>query len=149
VTDIDAWIDGAQRMRRSVLIYQRPDLVAELDTINQEMTTAKAAGLDIGDYESRWESTARAFADSGLRVTVEGQTVDEVASLRAESTALGEDDEQESARVLAKAIVSPKVTVAQLIALHNALGDAQFEQILAAWRSACFDPPPLGPGADK
>lgn len=146
MTDIDAWIDGAQRMRRSVLIYQRPDLVADLDTINQEMTTAKAAGLDIGDYEARWTATAQAFADSGLRVTVEGQTMDEITAAKA--AGVGDDDEQASARLLAAAIVSPLMTVEQVMRLRDAIGDAQIDIITSAWRSACFDAPPMGPGVD-
>ena len=148
MTDIDTWIAGAKRQRRSVLIYQRPDVIAELDEINQEVTTSRAAGLDVSELMARWDERALAFSDSKLRVTVEGQTLDEIAALKALSAAAGEDEEQESARTLADAIVSPDISREQIIALHNAIGDAQYEAILAAWRSACFDVPPLGPGVD-
>lgn len=148
MTDIDAWIAGAKRQRRSVLIYQRPDIVAELDQINQEITTLRAAGLDVSELRDRWDERALAFSESKLRVTVEGQTMDEIAALKAASAAAGDDEELESARTLAQAIVSPDITQEQVIALHNAIGDAQYEAILAAWRSACFDVPPLGAVVD-
>lgn len=146
--DLDSWIAGAQRQRRSVLIYQRPDLVAELDEINQEMATLKAAGQDVADLEEKWSVIAQQFADSALRIVVKGQTVEEIAALKATSAALGEDDEEASARVLEAAIMSPKFTREQIIELRKVLGDAQVEHILAAWRSASFDVPPLGPEPD-
>lgn len=144
MTDIETWIAGAKRQQRSVLIYQRPDIIAELDRINQEITTLRAAGLDVSDLKAQWDERALAFSESKLRVTVGGQTMDEISALKAASAAAGEDEEQESARTLADAIVHPDVTQEQVIALHNAIGDAQYEAVLAAWRSACFDVPPLG-----
>ncbi len=149
MTDVDTWIAGAQRQRRSVLIYQRPDLVAQLDEINQDMTTAKAAGDDVVALEDRWTQIAAEFSASSLRVVVQGQTVDEINALKATSTSLGEDDEQASARVLSAAIVEPRFTQDQILNLRKALGDAQVEHILAAWRSASFDVPPLGPEPDS
>lgn len=146
--DLDSWIAGGQRQRRSVLIYQRPDLVAALDEINQEMTTLKSAGQDVAALEEKWAEVAQQFADSALRIVVKGQTVEEIGALKATSAALGEDDEEASARVLEAAIMSPTFTRDQILALRKALGDAQVEHILAAWRSASFDVPPLGPEPD-
>lgn len=148
-SELDEWIAGAQRQRRSILIYQRPDLVANLDEINQEMSNAKAAGLPTDELEERWTTYAQLFADSALRIVVEGQTIEEINAIKAESTACGEDDEEASARILAAAIVSPTFTAEQILALRKAVGDAQVEAILAAWRSASFDVPPLGPRPDE
>ncbi len=146
--DVDAWIAGAKRQQRSVLIYQRPDIVAELDEINQELTTLRAAGQDIAALEDRWTQRALAFTESSLRVTVQGQTLAEIAAIKAAASALDEDEAQMNARLLAAAIVQPVFNSEQIMALHDAIGDAQLEVILQAWRSACFDVPPLGPQVD-
>lgn len=149
MSELDEWIAGVRRQRRSVLIYQRPDLVADLDEINQEMSLAKAAGQPVAELEERWGQVAQEFADSGLRIVVEGQTVEEINAIKATASAAGEDDEEASARILEAAIVEPPFSRDQILQLRKTAGDAQVEQILAAWKSASFDVPPLAPEPDS
>lgn len=145
------FVANARRPRRSVLIYSRPDVIADLDRINQELAVAKAANDDdkAAELEQQWHETALIFHGSALRVTVEGRTQAEISALRAGAKAEGLDDEEEAAVILADAIVTPQMTKDDLIGLRRSSGDVTVEILLQAWKAACFDPPPLAPEPDN
>ena len=107
---VDAWIDGAQRTHHSVTLYQRADLVAELDDISRRIDLAKASpdsDDELDELTGRWVTVGREFTASALTVTVKGLTAAEVASIRAEAVAGKADEREQMARIISAAVVDP------------------------------------------
>jgi hypothetical protein len=142
--DYEAWTSGAKRLRRSVLIYSRPDLIADLDRISQTKTTSESCGVDTFDLDREWEKVAQEFADSALRVTFESRTMDEIKAVQAQCIGV-DDDEEAQSRLLADAIVEPQMSWTQLFDLRKVIGDNQVNVLVEAWSSACIGEVPLAP----
>lgn len=144
--DIDAWLNDAERPARSVTVYQKAGLIAELDALAVQIENAEADEVDgpamgggTGLLRAKYADLAQRFHDSALTVKVQSLTRQEQADLTA-----GKDEltvSERGAVVLAEAIVSPRMTPAQVTRLNAVLGDAQFGLILSAWNSACREAP--------
>lgn len=142
MSTLDEWIDAAERTHRSVTIYQRADLIADLDQIDRELQIAKDSGEPTGDLDDRWATTAQQFKDSGLTITVRGLTDAEFRAIKAEAALDKVDDSTLGARLLSEAITSPRFTVEQLIRLEDKIGEAQIGRIVAAYTLASREQPP-------
>lgn len=144
--DVDAWLNDAERPARSVTVYQKAGLIAELDALATQIENAEGEEVDgpsvgggVGTLRAKYADLARKFHDSALTVKVQSLTNQEQAELLA-----GHDTDSMADRgsiVMAEAIVSPKMTAAQVRRLNAVLGDAQFQMILDAWHSACREAP--------
>lgn len=148
--DVSQFVSSARRQRRSVKVYARPDVIADLDRINQELAVAKAANdIDvIAELEAAWQAAADTFHASGLRVVIEARNQDEINAVKVKAKAEGCDEEEESAMILADSIIEPEMTKENIIELRRTGGDAAVEILMQAWTAACFNPPPLAPEPD-
>lgn len=81
--DLAAWIAGARPTRRSVTVYARGDLMADLDEVEDEIRALKSAGKDYEDAEKRSRAIADEMISSGLRVVVEARSQEAVGAARA------------------------------------------------------------------
>lgn len=143
--DVDAWLNDAERPARSVTVYQKAGLIAELDALAAQIENAEGEEVDgpsmgggVGTLRAKYADLARKFHESALTVKVQSLTNQEQADLLKESSG---DQVDRGAVVLAEAIVSPKMTPAQVKRFNAVLGDAQFSRIMDAWHSACREAP--------
>ena len=87
--DLDAWLSGASRPQRSVRIYQRGDMLAELDELGREIELAEAADdaersltdASPAALRQKYAELSEQFAASCLDVRVQGHDVDETREM--------------------------------------------------------------------
>ena len=134
--DVDAWLDDLKRPQRSVRVYQRGDIMAQLDDLAAQIENAES--VDDGE---------RGLVDASpasLLVTVQGHDRDEkVAALK------GAEDASpvEVARALIfDALVSPKMSREQFDRFMSGIGPAQQDRVAEAYTRACGEVPE--PSAD-
>lgn len=150
--DIDAWLEDAERPARSVTVYQKAGLIADLDALEEQIENAETAEnadqvyeRSIGEQSESQRLTreyaklARQFHDSALVIKLEGRSDAEKAVLAKANTGL--TGTQMGYVVIADAIQSPKVTPAQLEKLAGKLGDVQFDRIISRFHEACTELP--------
>lgn len=146
--DVDAWIDGAERPVRSVTIYQRAGLLADLDALEERILIADAEeSADSIDERRLGEQTeadhlrgkytelAKQFHDSALTIRIEGRDESEREAIVLPLPGL--TPKQRGAVVLADAIISPKFTPEQLEKLAAKVGEVQFSRIVTRFHEAC------------
>lgn len=144
--DFDAWLEGAERPQRSVTVYQKAGLIADLDRLEEQINNADDdAEVDgpsmaggVGKLRAEYARVAQAFKDSALVIRVQGLREDEQRDI---IKANGSDPATAGAHVLAAAIVSPKVTAEQVVKLEKVIGDPQFARITTAYYGASKDYP--------
>lgn len=142
--DLDAWLSGASRPQRSVRIFQRGDMLAELDELGREIELAEA----VGDAErsltdaspttlrQKYAELSEEFAASCLDVRVQGHDQDETKEIMGERFAQSDIPAVERDLIF-DALVYPKMTREQYDRFVGAIGPAQFEAIKSAYTSAC------------
>jgi hypothetical protein len=80
--DLDAWIDGTCGITHTARIYQRGDLLATLDKLEQELEVAKKRPPEqrgVADrtpemIRTEWEQVATELADSAMVVHIQDRT---------------------------------------------------------------------------
>jgi hypothetical protein len=148
--DFDAWLEGAERPERSVTVYQKASLIADLDALEAKILAADddeddvyERGLTQADparkLRAEYQKLAKQFHDSALTIRVQGHDEDEKREIAKANKDLlpGELGYV----ILADAITSPKVTADQLKRLAKKVGEAQFNQIPAAYQKASSEIP--------
>lgn len=140
--DLDAWLDGADRPKRGVTVYQKSGLIAELDRLAELIRNADDDEVDgpsmgggVGGLRAEYASIAAQFHDSALTIQVQSVSQEEQRELREKNPDL--DDRALGKLVLSEAFVSPKASPAQVGKLERILGDAQFSLIVSTWHQAC------------
>lgn len=150
--DIDAWLEDAERPARSVTVYQKAGLIADLDALEEQIENAEteeAADLTyergIGEQSEsqrltrEYSKLAKQFHDSALVIKLEGRSdAEKIALAKANPGLTGT---QLGYITIADAIQSPKVTPAQLEKLAGKIGESQFNQIIARFHEACTEVP--------
>lgn len=155
--DLDAWIDQATRPRREVTIYRDWALLEEYDRLAAQLgddrehddETMGDEGPDaireqMRDVLARMEASALTFTVQAL-TGAEQKELAEQAPTKAVVNALGEPvlDAQGNPRekvdevalgdaMLAKAIISPTITVEQIQRMRINLGDGPVHPLYAA-----------------
>lgn len=144
--DVDAWIAGAERPARSVTVYQKAGLIADLDALAEQIGNADDEEVDgpsmgggVGKLRAKYADLAQKFHDSALTVRVAGHDDAEKRELAAAHKDL--DANGLAWVVLSDAIQSPKVTPAQLKRLAGAVGEAQFNRVFVAYHQASTEIP--------
>jgi len=142
--DFDAWLDGADRPQRSVTVYQKAGLIADLDAL--AVRIEHADGEDEVDGPSmaggaqklraEYARLAEQFHNSALTIRVKGHDDDEKRVFVKDNPEGGVVYE-----VLADAFLEPKVTPAQVKRLEKTIGQAQFALVLAAYHQASTEVP--------
>ncbi len=150
--DLDAWIADAERPARSVTVYQKAGLIADLDALGERIQNADDAEGEEQVYErglteqnesqrlrAEYQKLAQKFHDSALVIKLEGRSEAEKVVLAKANQGL--TGTQLGYVVIADAIQSPKVTPAQLEKLAGKLGEVQFNRIIARFYEACNEIP--------
>lgn len=146
--DLDAWLQDAQRPQRSVTVYARPDLIADLDALEQKIKLAQDANrLDetgLGEMspvqalQAAYYELAEEFSRSSLVVRLQGLTSDEQKAIREEAKAAGDDsNEAVGFRMISASLMHPKASVEQAKRLRDKIGEAQYSAIIATYNAAC------------
>jgi hypothetical protein len=149
--DLDAWIDGAERPARSVTVYQKAGLIADLDALAEQINNADMDGIEhaeersIGEQsesqklQSEYAKIAQQFHESALVIKLEGR--DDAEKHEIAKANPGLTGTQLGYVVIADAIQSPKFTATQLEKLADRIGELQFGQIIARFHEACTEVP--------
>ncbi|MFB8368586.1 hypothetical protein ACFC25_04390 [Pseudarthrobacter sp. NPDC055928] len=142
--DIDAWLEDAERPARSVTVYQKAGLIADLDALQERIENAEDEDVDGpsaggGSLRSQYAKLAKQFHDSALVIKLEGRSDAEKSALAKANPGL--TGTQLGYITIADAIQSPKVTPAQLEKLADKIGETQFNQIIARFHEACTEVP--------
>ena len=142
--DIDAWLDGADRPERSVTVYQKASLIADLDALEVQIRNADEEDVDgpsmgggVGALRAKYAEVAQRFHDSALTIRVQGREAHE----RVKAAESVTDPALRGAAVLADAIQSPKFTPEQVARLAEKLGGAQFQLIVSRFEEASDEIP--------
>ena len=140
--DVDAWLDDAERPARSVTVYQKSGLIADLDRLAEQIKNAdddieevdgpSAGGSASGKLRAEYAKLAKQFHDSALIIRVEGRDTHERIKIADGVKDIGMKD----AAVLADAITSPKFTPEQVIRLVEKIGGAQAGLIVERFNEA-------------
>ena len=144
--DLDAWLAGASRPQRSVRIYQRGDMLAELDELGREIELAEAVGdaersltdASPAALRQKYAELSEKFAASCLDVRVQGHDVDETREIMGDR----HDKSQVSAvekDLVHDALVYPKMTREQFGKFLSAIGPAQWERLKVTYSAACHE----------
>ncbi len=142
--DIDAWLEDAERPARSVTVYQKAGLIADLDALaerieNEDGEEVDGPSMGGGNLRAKYADLAQKFHDSALVIKLEGRSEAEKVVLAKANQGL--TGTQLGYVVIADAIQSPKVTPAQLEKLAGKLGEAQFNRIISRFHEACTELP--------
>lgn len=150
--DLDAWIDGAERPARSVTVYQKAGLIADLDALAERIENAEADEATDVYFEKRlgeqtqaeqlrseYARLAKSFHESGLTLRIEGRDEAEKRELAAANPGLAPT--QLGYVVIADAITFPKFTPAQFEKLVGKLGEVQYGRIIGRFHEACSEMP--------
>lgn len=157
--NLDAWMSGVRSTVRSCTIYQRGDLLAEIEDVERRLQLASADdadeyGLEDADggaeaLNARLDDLYQQLLASGVTFKVEGRSADWLKAKDKELTrhrlTNGMSDEQKAAVVtrhqLADAIIQPTgVTVEHLERLDDVAG-AQYRKLVATFFTACSQAP--------
>ena len=146
--DLDAWLDGADRPQRSVTVYQKAGLIAELDELATKIEHAEAdeeaepSLSEVGEsrrLRAKYAEVAGKFHASGMMLRIQGHYEYEKLEFK---EANKDATETELGRlILADAITSPRFTPAQVAKLEKVVGPAQFGLVFAAYHQASTEVP--------
>ena len=146
--DLDAWLTDAKRPERSVTVYKRADLIADLDELERKIDNEARAAADeeslsggAQSLEAEYHAKLQQFHESALTIRVRGLTQDEMSSIHAEGKKAKENQEQIGRRLIEAALVYPRIDVNGLERLSKAIGDAQMNEIVNAYQLATMKAP--------
>lgn len=120
--DLAAWIAGVTSVRRTVTLYARGDLFADLSALETRYEEAKRAANvdDMRGIKEQMREVADQIRASALDITVQGRSADWVQRFRADLKERGVDGDQATLEQLAAQITAPEgLTVAMLDTLRD------------------------------
>lgn len=140
--DVDAWIADAERPARSVTVYQKAGLIADLDRLGEQINNADDEDVDgpsmgggVGKLRAKYAKLAQQFHESGLTLRIEGRDEDEKRVIVKANEGL--EPTQMGYAVIADAITSHKISGEQLGKLAAKVGEVQFNRVIAMFHEAC------------
>lgn len=146
--DLDAWLVDAKRPERSVRVYKRADLMSRLDELERLIEDAQRASAEdesLGDgvsvLEEEYQQVAQEFKDSGILVTVHALNSDERLKITEDGKKAKESAAVIGRRLIAEALVSPKISFENLERFEQAIGSAQVGLIAQAINKATEQAP--------
>lgn len=159
--DVDAWLQDAQPPTRSVVVFGRGDLVAELEdlvarrdqdqpeqqqpqvVVDHRLAGPAAAAQDIDALAAQIAAVRSALKASRLTVHVRAVLNSERDAVRDEHTSKDPDTGAEKLdmpgyehTLLAHAMVAPTMTAAQVRAFHAKIGEGQWAALVDAFERA-------------
>ena len=136
--NLDEWMLDAELPKRSVKVYKRADLLAELDELERQIDQAERAAdgddsLSAGHSRlvRRYQELAQQFADSALTITVRGLLTEEMSDIAAKAQKNKWPLHVTGINMIAKAIVSPAINLEQVYKLEKVIGSAQIGRVAA------------------
>ena len=142
--DLDAWLSGASRPQRSVRIYQRGDMLAELDELGREIELAEAAGdaersltdASPAALRQRYAELSEKFAASSMTVRVQSATIEEELEI------IGDRDRRTNGPAINRdlvyaALIEPKMTREQFDRFVDSIGAYQWGKVVNTYTVAC------------
>jgi hypothetical protein len=154
--DLDSWVQGVRSTIRSVNVYQRADLLGEIDSLEQQLQVARATeasgadesgmedNLSSEELEARLFDLQQTFVDSGVTFRIEGRSETWLNRVKKEwenhSDTHGKSKDEKSVYVqlhqLAGAIIQPAgVTYEHLAALRES-SEPQIRRLLVTFAMA-------------
>lgn len=120
--DLAAWIAGVTPVQRTVTIYSRGDLFADLSALETRYDEAKRAANvdDMRALKEQMREVAAQIKASALDITVQGRSADWVQRFRKDMDERGIDGDQATLEQLAAQITAPEgLTVDMLATLRD------------------------------
>lgn len=156
--DLDAWFGGVRSTIRSCTIYQRGDVLAEIEEAERRLQLATADDAeeygieDAGSPDAlneRIEDLYQVLLDSGVTFRVEARSSDWLADVEKEwkrhRDTNGMNDQEKLAVVhhhqLAGSILEPAGVTAEHLARLEATSGAQYRKLLGTFFAACSQAP--------
>jgi hypothetical protein len=142
--DVDEWLESAAPPRRSVTIYGRGDLLAELEEMAQ-MPEERAGVLGGSPRQRRFHALREQVEASRRVLHVRALEEEERAEIAAKHTKPSSDGEGEldgfayETEAYALALVRPQMTIDQVAKMRHAIGDAQWREIGTAITKASVE----------
>lgn len=148
---LDTWIRGIQPTIRSVTLYGRADVLAQIDELERQIKLARAAGpegeqgLDEetpAGLQTRLEELYETFSASALTFRVQGRSDQwrEDADKRLKKAGVTDETER-TLRALADSIVSPAGITYEHLAHLQDVSEPQIKMLLVAYAMANHTPP--------
>jgi len=148
--DLNAWIGGVTPTVRAVTLYQRTDLLGEVDALQRELRIAESIpdedrGMTDEGPETirrRLEQVAREFEASALTVKVQGRSDPHREQITKRLKKQGIDDPREvNLHQLADAVVEPAGMTVEFLRHLGDVAEAQLKLLFAAASLASFEAP--------
>jgi hypothetical protein len=153
--DLNAWVAGVTSTVRAVTLYQRPDLLADVDELERQIGIAKKATGSVPDGEDelggsddvqtlqeRLADVLKAWAASAMTFRVQGRTDEWRDAAKKRLRKQGITDETEIIlRSLAESIIAPAGITYEHLAHLNEVSQPQVKMLLVAWGMANNQPP--------
>ena len=120
--DLAAWISGVTPVQRTVTLYARGDLFADLSALENRYDEAKRAANvdDMRALKEQMREVADQIRASALDITVQGRSADWVQRFRKDMEERGVDGDQATLEQLAAQITAPEgLTVDMLATLRD------------------------------
>lgn len=120
--DLAAWIAGVTPVQRTVTLYARGDLFADLSALEARYDEAKRAANvdDMRVLKEQMREVAARIKASALDITVQGRSADWVQRFRKDCEDRGVDGDQATLEQLAAQITAPEgLTVDMLATLRD------------------------------
>lgn len=120
--DLAAWIAGVTPVQRTITIYARGDLFADLSALENRYDEAKRAANvdDMRVLKEQMREVAARIKASALDITVQGRSADWVQRFRKDCEDRGVDGDQATLEQLAAQITAPEgLTVDMLATLRD------------------------------
>ena len=117
-----AWIAGVTPVQRTVTLYARGDLFADLSALETRYDEAKRAANvdDMRDIKAQMREVADQIRASALDITVQGRSAEWVQRFRKDMDERGIDGDQATLEQLAAQITAPEgLTVNMLATLRD------------------------------
>lgn len=142
--DLDAWLAGASRPQRSVRIYQRGDMLAELDELGREIELAEAvddAERSLTDaspatLRQKYAELSEEFAAAAMTIRVQSATIEEELEIIGDRDRKTKGPEINRDLVFA-ALVEPKMSRQQFDRFVNTIGAYQWGKVVSTYTIAC------------
>lgn len=156
--DLAAWFRGVRSTVRSCTIYQRGDLLAEIEDAERQLTLLEAD--DAGEYtmeetgskealNARIEALYQELLASGVTFRVEARSPDWIKAKEKEVTTSGEahgmskDDKARLSAMhqLADAIIEPKGVTVEFLEQLAEVSFPQYAKLFSTYNQACSQAP--------
>lgn len=156
--DLAAWFSGVRSTVRSCTIYQRGDLLAEIEDAERQLRLLEAE--DAGEYSmeetgskealnARIEALYQELLESGVTFRVEARSPDWIKAKEKEVANSGEAhglSKEDKARLsamhqLADAIIEPKGVTVEFLEQLAEVSFPQYAKLFSAYNRACSEAP--------